>query len=200
MGLASTPYRPYGEFAMRYAARLNREVRLRLHGQREDLFFTLERLDDELQALARQRQAILTELGELRDRLWPRVDWCHGRRPPTRRPAAASPAERRDDDARRPRLALRLPCLVPAVWPAPARPAPRSHPPARLRHREQAPGESPRRCHGLRASQGTVDPPRAGHLRAATRLQAAPRPPRQWPGGRPRCTELDALRVRGPTG
>lgn len=74
--------RPRGEFAMRHAARLSGRLRLDLQVQRDTLLHELRALDTDLERLATRRFEILETLGATRDRLWPRAEWCHGRRPP----------------------------------------------------------------------------------------------------------------------
>ena len=82
MSASRKPLRPHGEFLIRYASSLNRSVRVHMQTERDALLTSLTQLDDELQELSAKRREILRNLGDLRDRLWPRVDWCHGRRPP----------------------------------------------------------------------------------------------------------------------
>jgi hypothetical protein len=74
--------RPLTEFPMRYESRLNRRVRVDLQVRREEILTEVARLDTELVELSTARRELLDELTDLRDRLWPRVEWCHGRRPP----------------------------------------------------------------------------------------------------------------------
>lgn len=56
--------------------------RVDLQTQRDELIHRLDELDRQLDELADQRRAIIDELTELREALYPPVAWCHGRRPP----------------------------------------------------------------------------------------------------------------------
>src|SRR6202035_567541 len=59
-----------------------RSKRLQLQADRDALLRRLDDLDDEAATLATSRRALLDDLAALRDRLYPRLPTCHGRRPP----------------------------------------------------------------------------------------------------------------------
>lgn len=63
-------------------SRLSRLNRIQLHVRRDQLHADLATLDGSLQELTASRLALLAELGELRERLWPVVPGKRGRRPP----------------------------------------------------------------------------------------------------------------------
>jgi hypothetical protein len=57
-------------------------ARVDLQVERDALVQRLDRLDDELEELSRERQAIVAALTELREVLYPPIPWAKGRRPP----------------------------------------------------------------------------------------------------------------------
>lgn len=57
-------------------------ARIERQTERDALLHRLDALDTRLLALSTERRAIVEELGEIRDELYPAVPWCHGRRPP----------------------------------------------------------------------------------------------------------------------
>jgi hypothetical protein len=71
-----------GRFAMRWESGLRKHERIRLHTEREALLAEMAILDGQLESLATRRREIVASLDERRERLWPRVEWCKGRRPP----------------------------------------------------------------------------------------------------------------------
>ena len=97
-------------FAMRYASKLNTEVRHQLENHRSALLTELRELDGDLQVLSSRRRALLRQLGDIRDRLWPRVEWCHGRRPPRDDQPPLPPLN--DNTTRLTGRALRSTCLA----------------------------------------------------------------------------------------
>lgn len=70
------------ELSLRWASGLQRQVRMNLHEEREELIAQLDELDQQLRELQARRAELVAELRERRDQLWPRVEQCHGRRPP----------------------------------------------------------------------------------------------------------------------
>src|SRR6516165_1236658 len=67
---------------MRLTSKLSRHRRLELQVERVELLRMLDQLDDQAQTLASNRVVLLTQLAALRERLYPRIPYCHGRRPP----------------------------------------------------------------------------------------------------------------------
>lgn len=70
------------ELSLRWASDLPRRARMHLHEEREELIAQLDEIDSQLRALQVRRAELVEELRERRDTLWPRVEQCHGRRPP----------------------------------------------------------------------------------------------------------------------
>jgi hypothetical protein len=67
---------------MRMAAGIPRFRRVELQVERDELLCRLDRLDVEAEALSGRRRELVGELTALRDRLYPRLRFAHGRRPP----------------------------------------------------------------------------------------------------------------------
>jgi hypothetical protein len=70
-------------FLQRQQSALHRATRLRLHARRDASLAELARIDRQLDGLSVRRIALLDELEAARDRLWPAVPICKGRRPPS---------------------------------------------------------------------------------------------------------------------
>ncbi len=68
--------------AIRVASGLDRRTRVRLQVDCDTLVARLGRLDRDLDRLSSERRSTVESLDEFRDRLWPIVEWQHGRRPP----------------------------------------------------------------------------------------------------------------------
>ena len=67
---------------MRLASRMTRRRRVELQIERDALLRDLDCLDEDAGALAAHRVELLGQLDALRERLYPRMAHCHGRRPP----------------------------------------------------------------------------------------------------------------------
>ena len=70
-------------FLQRQQSALHRTTRLRLQARRDAALSELARIDRQLDGLSERRIALLDELEAARDRLWPAVPVCKGRRPPS---------------------------------------------------------------------------------------------------------------------
>lgn len=70
------------ELSLRWASGLPRRARMNLHEEREELIAQLDEIDGQLRELQTRRAELVEQLRERRDILWPRVEQCHGRRPP----------------------------------------------------------------------------------------------------------------------
>lgn len=68
--------------SIRQASGLNLRARADLQVERDALIHALEVLDERMRELSDDRLAIVHELEQLRDVLYPPVPRCHGRRPP----------------------------------------------------------------------------------------------------------------------
>ena len=66
-------------------------ARVDLQVERDALVHRLARIDRRLSVLTDERLAIVAELAQIRDDLYPVVHWCHGRRPPGRRRRWSAP-------------------------------------------------------------------------------------------------------------
>ncbi len=66
---------------MRAASGLSAAGRRARHRQRDALLLELSHLDQQLLATHQRRVSLLTDLDDLRDELWPRLDHHHARRP-----------------------------------------------------------------------------------------------------------------------
>jgi len=71
-----------GTHDLRRASGMSWWARVDLQVERDALLHRLERLDDELEELSRERQAIVAALTDLRELLYPPIPWAKGRRPP----------------------------------------------------------------------------------------------------------------------
>ena len=94
------PWHAYPEndrLSNRLVAHLPRNVRNHLMGKRFDALERLDELDAALEALSRERLALLDNLDDLRATLWPIDPRSKGRRPPADHERALAPAA---DDAR----------------------------------------------------------------------------------------------------
>ena len=69
-------------FFMRMASGIPRFRRMEMQAERDALLRRLDELDEGAEELARRRREVLAGLGTLRDRLYPRLEKVHGRRPP----------------------------------------------------------------------------------------------------------------------
>jgi hypothetical protein len=70
-------------FLQRQQSALHRTTRLRLQATRDAALVELAQIDRQLDGLSERRIALLDELEAARDRLWPAVPVCKGRRPPS---------------------------------------------------------------------------------------------------------------------
>jgi hypothetical protein len=67
---------------IRRASGMRRSLRTVLQTERDDVVHQLAELDRQLLDLSHARRALVDQLADLRDQLYPPIPWCHGRRPP----------------------------------------------------------------------------------------------------------------------
>ena len=69
-------------YDIRRASGLRLAERVAAQTERDHLVHQLRDLDDQLAALSAERRELVNQLSHVRDRLYPPIPWCHGRRPP----------------------------------------------------------------------------------------------------------------------
>jgi hypothetical protein len=79
-------------YDVRRASGLRLRQRVQLQTTRDELVADLRVVDEQLDALSRQRRDLVDQLADLRDTLYPPIPWCHGRRPPAIDVAPLPPA------------------------------------------------------------------------------------------------------------